>query len=141
LRADLDPSLLALPALGGRTVAFLAALALLAHGARGGGGLVRGAFRRVGGRTTPVRSVRAALRDIERAGRPGMTKEQAAALLDKGLHEAFGDIDDDGSEKARAVLALLSEVHFVRYAPQLGDYSETLQDLAGRAAAAVRRWA
>ena len=141
LRADLDPSLLALPALGGRTVAFLAALALLAHGALWGGGLVRGAFRRVGGRTTPVRSVRAALRDIERAGKPGMTKEQAAALLDKGLHEAFGDIDDDGSEKARAVLALLSEVHFVRYAPQLGDYSETLQDLAGRAAAAVRRWA
>ena len=71
-----------------------------------------------------------------------MTKEQAAALLDKGLHEAFGDIDDgDGSERGRAVRALLSEVHFVRYAPQLGDYSETLRDLAGRAAAAVKRWA
>jgi hypothetical protein len=85
--------------------------------------------------------VRAALRDIERAGKAGMAKEQAAALLDKGLHEAFGDTDDDGSEKARAVQALLAEVHFVRYAPQLGDYSETLRELAGRAAEAVKRWA
>ncbi len=142
LRADLDPSVLAVPSLGGRTVAALAALVLLGHAGLWGAGLVRGAFRRVGGRTTPVRSVRAALRDIERAGRPGMTKEQAAALLDKGLHEAFGDIDDDdGSERGRAVRALLSEVHFVRYAPQLGDYSETLRDLAGRAADAVKRWA
>jgi hypothetical protein len=142
LRADLDPSVLALPSLEGRTVAILAALGLLGHAGLWGAGLVRGAFRRVGGRTTPVRSVRAALRDIERAGRPGMTKEQAAALLDKGLHEAFGDIDDsDGSQRGRAVRALLSEVNFVRYAPQLGDYSETLHDLAGRAAEAVRRWA
>jgi hypothetical protein len=122
-------------------VALLAVLTLLAHGVLLGGGLVRGAFRRVGGRTTPVRSVRAALKDIQRAGRPGMTKEQAAALLDKGLHEAFGEVEDDGSEKARAVQALLSEIHFVRYAPQLGDYSETLRDLARRAADAVRRWA
>jgi hypothetical protein len=141
LRADLDPSLLAVPALGGRAVAFLALMALLTHGALWGGGLVRGAFRRVGGRTTPVRSVRAALRDIERAGKAGMAKEQAAALLDKGLHEAFGEVGDDGSEKARAIQRLLSEVHFVRYAPQLGDYSETLRDLAVRAADAVRRWA
>jgi len=142
LRADLDPPLLALPPLGGRAVAVLAALILLGHGGLWGAGLVRGAFRRVGGRTTPVRSVRAALRDIERAGQVGMTKEQAAALLDKGLHEAFGDIAaDDESEKARAVRALLSEVHFIRYAPQLGDYSETLGALAGRAGKAVKRWA
>ena len=37
--------------------------------------------------------------------------------------------------------ALLDEVHFVRYAPQLGDYSEKIQALAARAAEAVRRWA
>jgi hypothetical protein len=142
LRADLDAMLPALPSLGGRTVATLAVLVLLGHVGLWGAALVRGAFRRVGGRTTPVRSVRAALRDIERAGRSGMAKEQAAALLDKGLHEAFGDLaDDDGSERARAVRALLSEVHFVRYAPQLGDYSETLGDLAARAAQAVKRWA
>ena len=141
LRADLDASVLAIPALGGRAVALLVVLALLAHGVLWGGGLVRGAFRRVGGRTTPVRSVRAALRDIGRAGKAGVTKEQAAALLEKGLHEAFGEIADDGSEKTREIQALLSEVHFVRYAPQLGDYSETLGDLARRAADAVRRWA
>jgi hypothetical protein len=71
-----------------------------------------------------------------------MPKEQAAALLDKGLHEAFGDVEDsDGSERARVVRGLLSEVHFVRYAPQLGDYSETLGDLAARAKDAVKRWA
>jgi hypothetical protein len=141
LRADLDAAAVAVPSLGGRTVAALAVLFLLAHAGLWGAGFMRGAFRRVGGRTTPARSVRAALRDIQRAGRPGMTKEQAAALIDKGLHEAFGDVDDDGSERARALRALLSEVHFVRYAPQLGDYSETLRDLAGRAAEAVKRWA
>lgn len=142
LRADLDASFAAVPAFGSRAVALLAALALLGHAGLWGAGLVRGAFRRVGGHTTPVRSVRAALRDIERAGRAGMAKEQAAALLDKGLHEAFGDIDSsDQSERGRAVRALLSEVHFVRYAPQLGDYSETLGDLAARAAEAVKRWA
>ncbi len=142
LRADLDPSVLALPRLGGRAVAILASLVLLGHAGLWGAGLLRGAFRRVGGRTTPVRSVRAALGDLERAGQAGMPKEQAAALLDKGLHEAFGDIAaDDESERASAVRALLSEVHFVRYAPQLGDYTETLGALAGRAAEAVKRWA
>jgi hypothetical protein len=141
LRADFDAAAVAVPSLGGRTVAALAALVLLAHLGLWGAGQVRGAFRRVGGRTSPARSVRAALRDIHRAGHPGLTKEQAAALLEKGLHEAFGDVDDDGSERGRAVRALLSEVHFVRYAPQLGDYSETLRDLAGRAAGVVKRWA
>jgi hypothetical protein len=39
------------------------------------------------------------------------------------------------------VRALLDDVRFVRYAPQLGDYSDKLRDLAARAAEAVRRWA
>jgi hypothetical protein len=141
LRADLDGPTLSVPSLGGRGVALLALLVLSLHAVLWGGGLARGALRRVGGHTTPVRSVRAALKDIGRAGHPEMTKEQAAALLEKGLHEAFGDVEDDGSEKARAIRALLAEVHFVRYAPQLGDYSETLQALARRAAEAVKRWA
>jgi hypothetical protein len=141
LRADLDSPSVALPSLGARGLSLLALLVLAVHGVLWGGGLVRVALRRVGGRTTPVRSVRAALKDIEGAGRGDLTKEQAAALLDKGLHEAFGEVGDDGSEKARAIRALLAEVHFVRYAPQLGDYSETLRDLARRAAQAVKRWA
>ena len=38
-------------------------------------------------------------------------------------------------------LALLDDARFVRYAPQLGDYREKVEDLAARAAQAVRRWA
>jgi hypothetical protein len=36
---------------------------------------------------------------------------------------------------------ILEEVHFVRYAPQLGDYGETIRELAARAREVVRRWA
>ena len=86
--------------------------------------------------------MRAALRELERVSREPMTKEQAAALVEKALDEAVGGIADaDDSERARAIRALLDDVRFVRYAPQLGDYSEKLKDLAARAAEAVRRWA
>jgi hypothetical protein len=71
-----------------------------------------------------------------------MSKEQAASLVEKALDEAFGAIPDaDDSERARSVRALLDDVRFVRYAPQLGDYSDKVKDLAARAAEAVRRWA
>lgn len=142
LRADLDPRPLALPALAGRTVALLAGLALFLHAGLLGAGRVRVAVRRAGGRSAPARSAKAALRDLDRAGRPGLAKEQAALLVERALLEAFGEMgDDDPSERARAVRDLLSEVHFVRYAPQLGDYSESLRDLVSRAAATVKRWA
>jgi hypothetical protein len=86
--------------------------------------------------------VRAALADLERARDPALSKEQAAALVEKGLHEAFGTVDEgDESDGARAVRALLEDVRFVRYAPQLGDYSQATSDLAARAAETVRRWA
>jgi hypothetical protein len=86
--------------------------------------------------------VRAALRELERVGREATSKEQAAGLVEKALHEAFGEIpDDDDGERARAVRALLDDARFVRYAPQLGDYSDKVQDLAARATEAVRRWA
>jgi hypothetical protein len=142
LRAGLDPRHLALPALAGRTVALLAGLALFLHAGLLGAGRVRGAVRRAGGRSAPARSVKAALRDLDRAGRQGLAKEQAAILVERALLEAFGEIGgDDPTERARAVRDLLSEVHFVRYAPQLGDYSESLRDLVSRAAATVKRWA
>ena len=71
-----------------------------------------------------------------------MSKEQAASLVEKALHEAFGEIpDDDDGEGARAVRALLDDARFVRYAPQLGEYRDKIRDLADRAADAVRRWA
>jgi hypothetical protein len=71
-----------------------------------------------------------------------MSKEQAASLVEKALHEAFGEVTDrDDGERARAVRALLDDVRFVRYAPQLGDYSHKVRDLAARATEVVRRWA
>jgi hypothetical protein len=86
--------------------------------------------------------VRAALRDLERAASEATSKEQAAGLIERAVHEAFGDLaDEDESERARAVRALLDEARFVRFAPQLGDYSDKVRDLAARAAATVRRWA
>jgi len=35
----------------------------------------------------------------------------------------------------------LADVQAVRYAPQLGDYSERLRELAARAGEVVRKWA
>lgn len=128
--------------LSARLLALLVALALLAHAAllvaRRFQAFVPGS-RASGGRS---RSARAALRDLERAGGDGLSKEQAAALVEKALHEAFGELDErDESERARAVRALLDDVRFVRYAPQLGDYSQKLRELAARGAETVRRWA
>jgi hypothetical protein len=141
LRADLDPPRLTVPTLGGRGVALVASLALLLQAGLWGMDRLRGAARHAAG-TAPARAVRAALRDLERAGSESMSKEQAAILVEKALHEAFGEIADaDQGESAQAVRALLEEVHFVRYAPQLGDYSEKIQALAARAGDTVRRWA
>ncbi len=140
LRSDLDPSTSG--ALGRRRLAALVGLVLLLHAGLWGAGMLRGNAGSAAGRSASSRSVRAALRDLERAGREAMSKEQAASLVEKALDEAFGGIADaDESERARAVRALLDDVRFVRYAPQLGDYSDKVRDLAARAAEAVRRWA
>jgi hypothetical protein len=140
LRADLDPPRLTVPLLGGRGVALVAVLALLVQAGLSGADRLRGAARHRARRGTGA--VRAALRDLERVGNDAMSKEQAAILVEKALHEAFGEIEDtDQGESAQTVRALLDEVHFVRYAPQLGDYSEKIQALAARAADTVRRWA
>ena len=130
------------PRLENRGLVALLGLALLLHaGLLAAARLpaVAGRHARSGGRT---RSARAALRDLERAGSDGLSKEQAAALVEQALHEAFGALDEgDDSERARAVRTLLDDVQFVRYAPQLGDYSDKIRDLAARGAATVRRWA
>jgi hypothetical protein len=140
LRTDLDRLPAAGLALSGRAVALGAGVALLLHAGLWGAGRLRRGARR--GRAASSRSVRAALRDLERAGSEPMSKEQAASLVEKALHEAFGEIaEDDESEAGRAVRALLDDVHFVRYAPQLGEYRDKVRDLAARAADAVRRWA
>ena len=139
LRSELDRRAVWAP--GSRLLSTLLAVALVLHAALWGLGQARGgAFPGAG--TTSPRSVRTALKQLERVSREAMSKEQAAALVETALDGAFGGIADaDESERARAVRALLDDVRFVRYAPQLGDYSEKLKDLAARAAEAVRRWA
>jgi hypothetical protein len=142
LRADLDRPPASSLGLSGRTVAALAGLALLLHAGLWGAARWRAGARRGASRTASPRSVRAALAHLERAGREVMSKEQAASLVEKALHEAFGDLpDEDDGERARAVRALLDDARFVRYAPQLGEYADKVKDLAARAAAVVRRWA
>lgn len=141
LRADFARPLSG--ALSARALLALAGLALLLHAGLFGASRFRGGIGRGGGGShASRRSVRAALRDLERAGRDSMAKEQAASLVEQALAAAFGTIPDaDESERARVVRALLDDVRFVRYAPQLGDYSDKLRELAERSAAAVRRWA
>jgi len=139
LRSELDFHASWTP--GARLLTSLVALALVLHAGLWGLAARSGGSYRSGG-AAPSRSVRAALRELERVAREPMTKEQAAALVEKALDEAVGGIKDaDDSERARAIRALLDDVRFVRYAPQLGDYSEKVKDLAARAAEAVRRWA
>jgi hypothetical protein len=141
LRADLDrPAASFSPS--GRALAALAGVALLLHAGLWGAGRWRASARRGRTRASSPRSIRAALAHLERASSEATSKEQAASLVERALHEAFGDLpDEDDSESARAVRGLLDDARFVRYAPQLGEYSDKVKDLAARAAAVVRRWA
>jgi hypothetical protein len=43
-------------------------------------------------------------------------------------------------ERERAARAVLEDVRFLRYAPQLGDYTDKIREVASRAAELVRRW-
>lgn len=124
----------------GSAVAALALAALLAHGLIWGREhLLAGPRWRVS--AASPRGGRGALKDLRRVGRETMSKEAAAVLIEKSLYAAFGSLDGDDGERGRAVRAVLDEVHAVRYAPQLGDYTERLRALSLRAAEVVRRWA
>lgn len=139
LRTDLDRAS-GTSALSGTAVGWLCAATLILHGLLLGGATL-GRWRPPGTAATPgPRTARGALRDLERIGRDGTSKEAAAARIEKALHGVFGAQGGD-DEKARAVRRILADVHEVRYAPQLGDYSEQLRELAARASEAIRRWA
>ena len=87
---------------------------------------------------------RGALRDLERVARGGLGRQEATLLLEKALHQTFGELPEDGSgdgDRERAARVLFDDVRSVRYAPQLGDYSEALSAIASRAAEVARRWA
>jgi oxygen tolerance protein BatD len=125
----------------GRFVGFAAAAILLLHGLLWGGDALVRLARGGTGRVAAPASVRGALGDLKKVGRDDMSKEAAAGLIEKTIHRVFGAMDGDESERARAVRALLAEVQAVRYAPQLGDYSERLRELATRAGEVMRKWA
>jgi hypothetical protein len=140
LRSDLDLPSPLLPWLGPRALLATLAMALLAHLALVLGPLLPGRSAASGARGRG--GTRAALAELQRATRGGLGKEEAAALVEKALHEAFGDLDSAApGEREKAALAVLEQVRFLRYAPQLGDYSEQVREVAERAAEVVRRWA
>jgi BatD DUF11 like domain len=143
LRNDLDGDRVRISGLGAKALGGTLAVALVAHGLLFFLGSAGRRARPVAGAASR-RSVRAALSELDRVGKDGQTKEAAASLIEKALGEAFGPLDGKESETTEGIEAarsLLEEVHFVRYAPQLGDYSEKLRELAARAAATVKRWA
>lgn len=136
LRDALDPPRKLLGAVEPRTLGYLLIVAALLHG----GLVLLGRFSGSASGLAVRGQGRAALRHLERARVPGIAKEEAAALIEQALHEAFAG-KDGHPERERVVSGLVEEVHHVRYAPQLGDYSEKLGDLAQRARDAVERWA
>ncbi len=143
LRSDLDAGGARLPRVPPGLLAAALLAALAGHALLAGGGALA-AWRRRGAPRQVGRSLRHALADLRRAGAGGMTKEAAALLIERTLADVFGEIDDrgeGGSERDTTLRGILHDVRFVRYAPQLGDYSEKLRDVAARAAEAVRRWA
>lgn len=90
------------------------------------------------------RSPRAILADLRRAREPGSSKESVAALIERALTEAFGDLEAAGEgadEIRRQAREVLREARFVRYAPQLGEYQEKLDELVERASRLIRRGA
>lgn len=145
LRSDLDLPARHLPVLGGEAVLVGFGLIAALHGALAAGSLLSDRRRVAGGRSGARRNIRGAITQLERARRGGLTKEEAAALIERTLHAVFGPIEDGGAhaagERERAVREVLKEVQFIRYAPQLGDYSEKIREVAGHAAEVVRRWA
>lgn len=140
LRSELDLPVGRVPSVTSRGAAWTLALAALVHAAFWGAPHLRQRLRRREGKVAPPRTVKSALAELTRASQGGMSKEAAAGLIEKTLEELFGSRPDT-DEGARAARTLREEVHFLRYAPQLGDYSEKVRELAGRAAELVRKWA
>ena len=121
------------------------ALAFVLHGVIAGASAWSARRAAASGRLAPRQTVRRALGELEQARRGGLSKEQAAALIERTLHGVFGPVEENGappaSERERAIRDVLQQVQFIRYAPQLGDYSEKISAVAARAADLVRRWA
>jgi hypothetical protein len=143
LRSELEQSA-RLVELRPATLLALLVVAALLHGALFASPRLR---RVVAGRGRPPMSSgdpRGALATLRCVARAGGSKEEAAALIEKALVEVFGDIDErpqtELDERESLLRALMEEVRFIRYAPQLGDYSEKIREVKERAIEAVKRW-
>ena len=140
LRSELESAGGSGTALPGRLVGIIALVTLISHGLLWGVDRLSRLARVARGAQHSPRAARGALADLQRVGREDMTKEAAAGLIERTVHRVFGPLDGDDSERARTVRELLQHVHEVRYAPQFGDYSERLGELAARAGEVIRRW-
>jgi len=140
LRADLGGASEGLR-VSARALAMALALGLGLHALLWLGPRISEVRRRAAGRHTPARSIRGALAELKRAGQGNLTKEASASAIEKALHDVFGSLDGgpDEGEREREARSLLERVQFVRYAPQLGDYSQELRELAAEARALVKR--
>lgn len=145
LRDALEPHRPLLSRKAGTWLLVLLSLSVLAHallrGWPAGGISIRTARPGI----VRTRTARKALSELRRVGRSELSKEAAAVLVEQVLVDLFGELDErpaeSDSERDRELKEILRDARFVRYAPQLGDYSDKLRQVAERAAAAVRRWA
>ncbi len=142
LRGELDLPTVRVPELGSRRLAWALVALLGLHALLWGSASWTTWRRQSSGRAAPRATVKTALADIARAGKGRMSKEAAAGLIEKALTDIFGAVEGAApGERERAAQAVVDEVRFLRYAPQLGDYSEKIRQVAVRAAEVVRRWA
>jgi hypothetical protein len=141
LRSELDLPGTARP-WSARALVIVIAVVLIAHAALWIGPTLL-ERRRPASSHAGRRGARHALAELAAISRAAANKETAAARIEKALHDAFGPLEngDAPSEGERAARAVLDEVSFLRYAPQLGDYSEKIREVAARASEVVRRWA
>jgi hypothetical protein len=146
LRSELDLPTRAVPFLSPVAVGGLLGVVLLVHLLVWGVPMLRS--RLAGGRRSDRggsrRNLRGSLADLSKAAKGGMTKEAAAALIEKAIVGVFGEVDEgpveSGGEAESAARELLQEVKFIRYAPQLGDYGDKIREVARRAEELIRRW-
>jgi hypothetical protein len=143
LRSGADTVGRALPGLTPVALAWVFGLVVLGHGALLAWPTLR--LRRGSGSSARGVSARHALAEIAKARRSGTTKEGAAMAIERALAGLFGELDerpaDTDGERERELKGILRDLRFLRFAPQLGDYSEKVAEVAARATAAVRRWA
>ncbi|HPS78022.1 MAG TPA: BatD family protein [Thermoanaerobaculaceae bacterium] len=144
LRAELEARHQVIPRVTATGLSILALVAALGHLLLWGWPRLSSAGE-VHASTVHGRSTRQALSDLRLVARGDLSKESAAVLVEQCIADLFGPLDErpaeGDSERELALKSILRDARFIRYAPQLGDYSEKLGEVVDRAATAIRRWA